>query len=85
MKYIKQFESLNLKLGDHVKYTHNEKPEDYKYLHLYTVVDIDNWTHSVYKYKIKKETPGTYKVIWAKRDDLLFIPEHELVANKFNI
>lgn len=93
MKHIKIFEEkvyqkrYYLKIGNHVKFIENEKPEDYKDLPIYKIIEVDEKS-SVwgYRYKIEKEAPGgTYKYMWAKINDLLLIPEYEIQANKYNL
>lgn len=85
MKYLRTFEnSKQPEIGDKVKYIKNELPIHFDVLPIYTITKIDNWAIK-YKYYIEREEPGTYKYRWVEKDELFFIPEHELAAKKYNL
>lgn len=86
MKHLKPYESINVKLGDKVKFIRNKNapfidPEWYEVVE----IDLPYWTDNI-QYKISKLTTKGNKLDqtnWVERDEM--ITKMEIDAKKYNI
>jgi hypothetical protein len=97
MKYIKKFELINitpetestheLKVGDYVKYIKFTNPDDdLNDPHLlYKIIKINIWSNEPYVIEriIAKSIRPRFE--YAKKSELIYVPDYEVTANKYNL
>lgn len=96
MKYIKQYEEYRdinindenfiLNIGDKVFYQEYSWQKIDINQPIYKIIDRDGHTPNISGYEIERLIePELYSKHWVDRHQLIFIPEHELSANKYNL
>ena len=97
MKHLKSFELINiisesektheLKVGDHVKFIKFARPDDdLNDPHfLYTIKSINIWSKEPYYIERVRFGSLKTKFDFAKKSDLIYVPDYEITANKYNL